>query len=85
MSKHFDRVNNRVRPGLTWNEKRPTVYRPEEFAPITPVQHDGGGAGGYDNLLDYWHTGTGSQIINASLSALIAIICLVGARRGATS
>jgi len=55
MSKHFDRVNNRVRPGLTWNEKRPTVYRPEEFAPVTPVQTDGGGAGGYDNLLDYWH------------------------------
>jgi hypothetical protein len=37
------------------------------------------------DLLDYWHTGTGSQIINASLSAMIAIICLLGVRRSAAS
>ncbi|HET7085324.1 MAG TPA: archaeosortase/exosortase family protein [Rhizomicrobium sp.] len=29
--------------------------------------------------LEFWHTGMGSQAINASLSALIAILCLHGA------
>ena len=32
-------------------------------------------------LLEYWHTGPGSQMINASLSALIAGICILGAYR----
>ena len=36
-------------------------------------------------MLDFWHVGTGSQIINASLSGLIAAICLWRAQpRGAT-
>ena len=30
---------------------------------------------------DYWHTGTGSQLINAGLSALIPIVCLWGCRK----
>ena len=30
--------------------------------------------------LDYWHVGLGSQMINAGLSALIAAICILGAR-----
>jgi len=30
---------------------------------------------------DYWHTGTGSQMINAGLSALIPIVCLWGCRK----
>jgi hypothetical protein len=33
-------------------------------------------------LLDYWHVGPGSQMINAALSALITVICLGGVRFG---
>jgi exosortase/archaeosortase family protein len=35
------------------------------------------GQGGFD----YWHTGTGSQLIVAGLSALIPIVCLWGCRK----
>ena len=34
-------------------------------------------AGGFD----FWHTGAGSQLINAALSALIPILCLWGCRK----
>jgi hypothetical protein len=33
------------------------------------------------NKLDYWHVGVGSQIINVGMSALIAAICIFGARQ----
>jgi Transmembrane exosortase (Exosortase_EpsH) len=33
-------------------------------------------------LLDYWHVGLGSQMINASLSALITVTCLWSVRSG---
>ncbi len=55
MSKHFDRVNNRIRPAVNdYVETRPTVYRMEEPAPVVM---DAGGASsqGYDSLLSYWH------------------------------
>jgi hypothetical protein len=31
--------------------------------------------------LEFWHTGAGSQAINAALSALTAGLCLYGAQR----
>src|SRR5690349_15258800 len=57
MSKHFDRVNNRMRPQAMTpyveQQQRPSVYRMEEQPPMM----DGGGssAQGYDSLLSYWH------------------------------
>jgi exosortase/archaeosortase family protein len=33
------------------------------------------------DAFDYWHTGTGSQMINAGMSALIPILCLWGCRK----
>jgi exosortase/archaeosortase family protein len=37
------------------------------------------------DAFDYWHTGTGSQLINAALSALIPALCLWGVRERAVS
>ncbi len=56
MSKHFDRVNNRMRPSAMTpyveQQQRPSVYRMEE----QPQMDMGGGAAqGYDSLLSYWH------------------------------
>jgi len=54
MSKHFDRVNNRMRPAINnYVETRPTVYRMEEPQPV--MMEAPGGSQGYDSLLSYWH------------------------------
>jgi hypothetical protein len=55
MSKHFDRVNNRIRPANDYAETRPTVYRAEEHAPAPMVMESAGASQGYDSLLSYWH------------------------------
>ena len=36
------------------------------------------------DAFDYWHTGAGSQLINAGLSATIPVLCLVGVRKRVT-
>src|SRR5262249_39838378 len=55
MSKHFDRVNNRIRPTSEYVETRPTVYRAEEHVPAPVIMEPAGASQGYDSLLSYWH------------------------------
>src|SRR5437667_1220346 len=77
MSKHFDLVNNRIRPAVNdYVETRPTVYRAEEHAPAPVMMESAGASQGYDSLLSYWHmlVGHKTTLLCFALAGLVGAI-----------